>query len=109
MPVPEATMDENNLLSCGKHQVRATRQTPVMKAVATPEPMQEMTYDHLGFRVLSANTGHAATSLLGRQNVHHVKILPNERSHIQVLLRVRRTTLGHPQAVPDATGKAAPI
>src|SRR5205814_6590428 len=71
VPVPEATVDEDNLPSAGKHQIRLSWQGAAVYAVAIPKPIQQPPQNHFRRSVLAVYRRHAPGALFGAQDVCH--------------------------------------
>jgi hypothetical protein len=71
VPMPQASVDENDCTVLGKSQVRASRQIPTVQSVAEAACEQSSSNDLLRFCVLAANSRHAVTSLFCGEDVGH--------------------------------------
>ena len=63
MRVPEAAVDENDLLQPGKDKVRATRELAIVQTVTKPHSVYEPSHNHLRLRILAADSPHVLASL----------------------------------------------
>lgn len=64
MPVPKASMYQDDLLSAWENKVRLTRQVGSMKPVSVSEPSKDMTNDLFGRGVARTDPLHSAGGLL---------------------------------------------
>jgi len=71
MTMPETTVDENDLLSSYEHQIGRSGQIAAMQPIPEAHPVHQSSHDHLGFRVLSPDTGHPFGSLVPGKRVDH--------------------------------------
>lgn len=63
--VPEASMDEENGIAAGEHEVRLAWKVPVMQPKTESAPVQRGPDRQLRFGVLSLDTGHHPASGCG--------------------------------------------
>jgi len=68
--VPETSVNENDDPCADEREIRLPRQL-ARKAVSEAKAPKRLTQRTLGLRILSADTGHAAASLLGGHYVGH--------------------------------------
>lgn len=69
MPVPEATMDEDDGPAAREDHVGLSRQVLAVEPEAVPHGMDEPAHSKLGLRVLAADTPHAFAALRRGQRV----------------------------------------
>ena len=72
MPMPEATVDEDDSAVFAQHDVGTTGQTRVVQPIAEPSAEQEPPHQLLRFGVLPSYRCHTAMALLLGQFVHDV-------------------------------------
>lgn len=65
MPVPEATMDENDSPTTWKNEVRSTWQALYVQAIPVPEPVKGPPYYHFRRRIGMSDGSHDSTSCFG--------------------------------------------
>jgi hypothetical protein len=63
VPVPEAPVDEDDLLPLRERDVWPSRKPAVMEPVPIPQRMNQTADPHLGLRVLVADTAHPLAAL----------------------------------------------
>ena len=71
VPMPEATVHEDDRVPLGKHDVGMSWQFRRMQTVAEPQSMEVSAHDHLRLRVLRPNPAHDLASLLWGNGVHY--------------------------------------
>ena len=71
MSVPEATVNENNLLVAGQHDVRFAGQLSGMQAETEPSPMYKGTNQEFRPRVSGSHAGHDAAAFLSGKYIRH--------------------------------------
>lgn len=71
VPMPEATVDEDNGPVLWEHQVRTPRKAAILQPVAQATCMQSATHHHFGFGIPAADTAHIALTLLRSVDVRH--------------------------------------
>ena len=80
MPVPKASVNENDCLITRKRKIGTTRQRALVEHVPESEGMQPVPEEHLGFCVFPPDATHVQVSLLTSQNIGHkttaYRILP---------------------------------
>ena len=76
MPVPEATVDEDDSPVFAQDNVRMTRQTWVVQPIAEPSAEQELPYQYLRLGVLPSYRSHATVALFPGQFVHELLLSP---------------------------------
>lgn len=65
MMMPEATVNEDNSLSAGKHEIRRAGQVFSVESIPKAQAMDETTNDQLGLSVAAANARHQCAPGLG--------------------------------------------
>lgn len=66
VPMPEAAVNEDNLLTGRENEVGTSGKRPHVKPITIAEGMDAFTHHHFRFRVLAPNAGHAVLALFGR-------------------------------------------
>lgn len=70
--VPEASVNEDDLLLLDEHKIWATRKGETMQAKPIAESVHERPHDHLWLRVLAFDCAHHARSFFDGKNVSHI-------------------------------------
>jgi hypothetical protein len=70
VPVPEAAMNKNDFLPCGKRQVGLARQFRFVEPISISHTMNQMTNLHLWLCVLRTHQCHLPASLFRGEIVH---------------------------------------
>ena len=108
MPVPKASVNKQDLLPRGKHQVRAAGERSLMQPVPVAEGMNQPSHQHLRLGVFASDSRHAQMALGGCQNIGHViqevPLLHLQTRHITSLPSCTARSLQH--ALPS-DGKMA--
>jgi hypothetical protein len=74
MPVPKASVHEDNTFVFRQHDVWPTRQALLVEAEAIAKTMKHAAHEHLGCCVLPANSAHIPAAVLSCQAVAHVDL-----------------------------------
>ena len=80
MTVPEASVDEDHSIACGKNEIRVAREIAAMERVAETQPVDHATDRHFGLGVLATDAPHHGAALRWREGVHYQKMISSARS-----------------------------
>lgn len=76
MAVPETSVHHNHYPILRQHNIRSSRQYPVLRPKPESTGMQSPPHQNLRLGILPSNTGHAATALVWGKMVHYYKPKP---------------------------------
>lgn len=71
MSVPKATIDEDDFLAAGEHQIGFAWQRPIVESIPVSDTMEGPSQKQLGFRVLRPNLCHMRTAKFGAHEISH--------------------------------------
>jgi len=72
MPMPEASVNENNLAQSRKNHIRSSRKIAYMKSVTESHAVYEAAHNHLWPSVLAFDAGHPFTAFLFGEIIHGI-------------------------------------
>lgn len=106
MPVPEAAMHEDDLVSARKHQVRRAGQTAHVQPKPEAQRVQRPTNDNLRLCVLATDARHERAASFGVEAVHLAQM--NGRKGLSVVPR-RSTTASILSIVPTLANRGTEL
>ncbi len=83
MLMPKTTVNEDDLSSSRKYQIRRPRQASLMKRVTVSEAMQKSAHNEFRLRVLGPNPAHDFTAPCWRDSIHRLG-LPVSRYNLAI-------------------------
>ncbi len=75
MSMPKAPMDEHNLSTARKHQIRFSREVGTMQPVTVAQRKQQSAYGYFRLRVFATHLSHNGMSGLTWPGIHHSQAL----------------------------------